>query len=257
MNLVNSNGCFELIEEDRPIALRALPVEKVNGDLSMEALLTKPDTYAGGPILDGKIVTGMPGEALRKRAAAKVPVLIGTTSDDLPVLFPPRENPLSLFGAEAPAAQAVYFAGAADPLGAIKNIAVDMTMHEPARFVARQMTGAGQPAWLYRFGYVAESLRPKTTGAEHFTELPFLFGTLDVRYGAAATPKDGAMADIFMGYIAAFAKTGDPNGAGLPVWSKFDPAKFDLMLFTNDGEAKMQPDPWRERLALVERAIER
>ena len=151
-------------------ALRALPVEKVNGDLSMEALLTKSDTYAGGPILDGKIVTGMPSEALRKRAAAKVPVLIGTTSDDLPVLFPPRDNPLSFFGTEAPAAQAVYFAGATDPVDAIKKIAVDMTMHEPARFVARQMTAAGQPAWLYRFGYVAESLRPKASGAEHSTE---------------------------------------------------------------------------------------
>lgn len=49
----------------------------------------------------------------------------------------------------------MYFACAADPVDAIKNIAVDMTMHEPARFVARQMTAAGQPAWLYRFGYVA------------------------------------------------------------------------------------------------------
>jgi para-nitrobenzyl esterase len=57
---------------DALAALRALPVEKVNGDLSMEALLTKPDTYAGGPIPDGRIVTGMgmPSEALRKRTAA-------------------------------------------------------------------------------------------------------------------------------------------------------------------------------------------
>jgi hypothetical protein len=90
--------------------LRALPVERVN-DLSMEALFTKPDTYAGAPILDGTIVrTGMPGEALRTRTAAKVPVVIGTTSDDLPVLsFLPQNNPFSLFGADA---QAVYFTGA-------------------------------------------------------------------------------------------------------------------------------------------------
>jgi heat shock protein HslJ len=107
----------------------------------------------------------MPGEALRSRTAAKVPVLIGTTGDDLPVLFPPRDNPLSFFGADAAAAKAVYFAGAATPLEAIKKIAVDITMHEPARFVARQMTAAGQPAWLYRFDYVAESLRLKGTSA--------------------------------------------------------------------------------------------
>jgi para-nitrobenzyl esterase len=172
---------------DAFVALRALPVEKVNGDLSMDALITKPTTYAGGPIPDGKIVTGagMPGEALRKRTAAKVPVLIGTTGDDLPVVFPPRDNPLSFFGTDAAAAKAVYFADAADPAAALKTIAVDITMHEPARFAAGQVTAAGQTAWLYRFDYVAESLLPKGT-AEHAKELPYLFGTLDVVYGKAA-----------------------------------------------------------------------
>jgi para-nitrobenzyl esterase len=241
---------------DALAALRALSVEKVNGDLSMEALLTKPDTYAGGPILDGTVVTGMPGEALRKRTAANVPVLIGTTSDDLPVLFPPGDNPLSFFGAEEAAAKAVYFAGGVDPAVAIKNIAVDLTMHEPARFVARHVTAAGQPAWLYRFGYVAESLRPKPGGAEHSTELPYLFGTLDVRYGAAATPKDRAMADIFMGYIATFARTGDPNRGGLPAWPRYDAAKSELMLFTGDAAATIQSDGWKSRLDLIERAVE-
>ena len=66
------------------------------------------------------------------------------------------------------------------------------------------------------------------TGAEHSSELPFLFGTLKVRYGAAATPKDRAMADIFMGYIAAFAKTGDPNRSGLPLWPRTACSKANL-----------------------------
>src|SRR5437867_2495999 len=119
---------------------------------SLWAEFTQILRRAGAAILDGKIViAGMPGEALRKRTAAKVPVLIGTASDNLPVLFPRRDSPLSFFGADAPAAQAVYFAGAADPVAAIKKIAVDITMHEPARFVASQVTAAGKPAWLYTF----------------------------------------------------------------------------------------------------------
>ena len=72
-----------------------------------------------------------------------------------------------------------------------------------------------------------------------------------------ATDKDRAMAQSFHRYFVNFARSGNPNGAGPQVWPPFDPAKFDLMLFTNDGEAKMQANPWRERLALVERAIER
>jgi para-nitrobenzyl esterase len=242
---------------DALAALRGLPVEKVNGDLSMEALITKPDTFAGPVILDGKVaVAGMPGEALRKRTAAGVPVLIGTTSDDLAVLFPPRDNPLSFFGADAAAAKAAYFAGGADPATAIKNIAVDITMHEPARFVAREVTTAGQPAWLYRFGYVAESLRPKVTGAAHASEIPYLFGALDARYAPAVTAKDRAMADIFMGHIAAFAKTGDPNRSGLPSWPRYDAAKSELMMFTPDARAIVQADPWKSRLDLIERAVE-
>jgi para-nitrobenzyl esterase len=219
-------------------------------------LITKPDTFAGPVILDGKVaVAGMPGEALRKRTAAKVPVLIGTTGDDLPVLYPPRDNPLSFFGADAAAAKAVYFADAADSATAIKNIAVDLTMHEPARFVASEVTAAGPPAWLYRFGYVAESLRPKGTAA-HSSENPYLFGTLGVRYGAAVTPKDGAMSDLFMGYFAAFARTGDPNRSGLPPWPRYDAAKSELMMFTPDATAIMQADHWKARLDLVERAVE-
>lgn len=237
-------------------ALRALPVEKVNGDLSMMALITKPDTYAGGPIPDGKIVTpGMPGEALRTRTAAKVPVLVGTTGDDLPVLFPPRDNPLSFFGAEAAAAKTVYFAETPNPADGVKKIAVDITMQEPARFVARQVTASGQPAWLYRFDYVAESLRPKGT-AEHATEVAYLFGTLDTRYGAAATAKDHAMSEMFLGYFAAFAKTGDPNRSGLPSWPRYDAAKGELMMFTRDAAAVVQADPWKARLDLIERAVE-
>jgi hypothetical protein len=90
---------------------------------------------------------------------------------------PPRDNPLSFFGADAPKAKTVYFAGTTDPAAAIRSIAADMTMHEPARLAAKQMTAAGQPAWLYRFDYVAESLRP-TGSAEHAKKLPYLFGTL-------------------------------------------------------------------------------
>ena len=99
----------------------------------------------GGANVDGTFVTGMnmPGDALRSRTAAKVPVLIGTTSDHLPVVFPPRGNPLSFFGANSAAAQAVYLADV-DPATAIKTIAVDMTMHDSARYVAAQAVADGQ-----------------------------------------------------------------------------------------------------------------
>ena len=35
-------------------------------------------------------------------------------------------------------------------------------------------------------------------------------------------------------YFVNFAKRGDPNGTELPQWPQFDPARFDLMMFTRD-----------------------
>jgi para-nitrobenzyl esterase len=239
-------------------ALRALPVEKVNGDMSMAALLTNPPSYAGGPVNEGNAVTAQPEQNILRGNFARVPLIIGTVGDDLAASYPPdKTRPLEFFGADAERARRLY-----DPAGKLPTdrltfrIAIDMTMHEPARFVARQMTAEGTPSWLYRFDYVVDSERPKVTSAAHAGELSFLFDQMDKRYSSKLTTKDRAIAKTFHQYFVNFAKTGNPNGAGLPTWTKFDPAKFDIMMFGMDAKAKMQPDPWRERLALVEREMD-
>jgi para-nitrobenzyl esterase len=60
-----------------------------------------------------------------------------------------------------------------------------------------------------------------------------------------------------MGYVAAFAKTGDPNSSGLTSWPRYDPAKSELMMFTSDATGAMQADPWKSRIDLIERAVEK
>lgn len=238
-------------------ALRALPAATVAGDLNMSNLVRQPNTYAGGPILDGQIVTATPGERLQQGQATTLPILIGSTSDDLPASLPPANDPLSYFGANAAKAEAVYNPkGTMKPLDLLLTIGADIAMHEPARFVAKQMTAAGQPAWFYRFGYVAQSLRPQVTGAPHASELPFLFGTLDARYGADVTPQDRTMGQVFRRYIVNFVKTGNPNGRRLPTWPEFGQARSQVMMFTPNNGAVMQADPWQERLDLVEQVAD-
>jgi para-nitrobenzyl esterase len=221
----------------------------------MAELFPGNGTYGGGPILDGRIVAGMPADALRSRSMAKIPLIVGTTGDDIAVLFPPRDKPLSFFGSDASRAQLQYFRNAKSPGEAVKSIAADMTMHEPARFVAKHVTAAGQQAWVYRFEYVAESRRADTT-AEHARELPYLFDTLPVSYSSIA-PQDRAVVRLFMGHLSNFARTGDPNRKGLPSWPRYDPAANELMLYTADGKARADTDPWKARLDLVERALDR
>lgn len=183
---------------------------------------------------------------------APKPLLIGTTSDDLPVAPSVSfADPLAYFGAEASAAARSY--GALDPRGLALAVGADVAMHEPARFAAHQMTAAGAPAWLYRFGYVPEAMRDESPGAGHASELPFLFRSLAARFGPAATDADRAVSDAFHARIAAFALTGDPNGPGGADWPPFE-SGFRLMNF-RDASPRVEDDPWRTRIELVERAV--
>ena len=240
-------------------ALRALPAQQVVGDLNTVTLLKPapgPPTYCEGPIVDGVNVISAPGEMMRLGEAVRIPILIGTTGADIATKFPPsRTYPLNYFGLDASRARVAYNpANKLDAPELYRIVGVDMTMQEPARFVAGQMTAVGAPAWLYRFDYVAESQRPKVQAAPHASEIPFFFDTLAARYGGAVTENDRAAARAANRYLVNFVKDGSPNGAGLPHWKKFDPAVDGLMIFESVRGPVMQPDPWRARLELVERA---
>jgi para-nitrobenzyl esterase len=259
-------------------ALRSLQVERLVGDLNLQSMLQSalkcpallnvsldaaakctPAPFEGVPMMDGEIVTNTPEKRFLDDKAAKVPLLIGTTATDLPLYFPPSlANPFVYFGVDAAKAQAAYGVPAgADGKAlftALLSISADMTMHEQARFAARQMTAHGNPAWLYRFTYVAESKRPAPLGQAHAGELPFMFQTLEAIYGDQATAKDRRAAKEFSAYIANFARTGDPNGASLPRWPQFDPSRWELMDFTDNGPV-FGPEP-RKGVPFVERAAD-
>ena len=128
---------------------------------------------------------------------------------------------------------------------------------DTARDEVKELKAEARHHGVYRFGYVAELMRPKQAAASHASELPFLFDTLDVRYGECVTAKDRAAAKAFGSYVINFVKSGQPNGQGLPTWPKFDPVQSELMAFTPDNGPIAQTDPWKDRLDLVERVADR
>ncbi len=238
-------------------ALRALPAEKVVGGLNMATMGQQAATYVG-PILDGVIVTETPGQALLSGQFAKVPVMIGANSADIG--FPrwhTMDEMWAAFGPNAKAAQSAY-----DPTGSGNmrmvgwKVAADLMMIEPARFVAGAISAAGLPAYEYRFSYVAASLAKQLPGAFHASEIPFVFDTVADKYGDKLAPPDEAIAKQMNDYWVNFAKTGDPNGTGLPHWPAYKSATDELMNFTEDGPVG-EADPWKTRLDLAQGLVER
>jgi len=246
--------------------LRALPAGKLVGDLDLEKLIKRGLTggpMVGVPAIDGEIVVGQPVDHFLDGTAKLMPVIIGTTAVDVPTHLPPTKlHPLSWFGPDESAAREAYGFGDRRFLGPTAlielnlDIGADMTMHEPAHFVASTMQEAGFDSWVYRFTYTAESTRPEQTEQIHAGELPFLFDNLEARYGDAVTANDRATATAFNSYIANFIKSGTPNSDAFPEWPSITPAEFDVMDFTLDDGPVFGPDP-RDTVALVSAAQDR
>jgi para-nitrobenzyl esterase len=231
-------------------ALRKLPADKIVAGLNLASFMSA--TYAG-PIIDGQIVLETPQEAFLAGRMMKIPIIAGANNRDIGFSFARNLDDLfAPFGADAQKARALYDPKNTQDLKAIGPIVgADSFMIEPARFVVKMMTGAGQSAYHFRFSYVAVSMRKQVPGALHATEIPFVFDTVAEKYGATLAPEDQTMARAVNAYWAAFAKSGDPNVTGQPTWPKYKVESDLLMNFTKDGPVP-QPDPWKARLDLVE-----
>jgi len=234
-------------------ALRKLPASAVVAGLNMASM--GAPTYAG-PMIDGKVVVESPAEAYAAGRGAKVPFMAGATSADigfargrtLDELFAPFGSPEAIAKAKA----------AYDPESKLQlrqvsmAFGADQMMVEPARFIVRTLAATGKPAYAFRFSYVAESMRKQwAAGAPHATEIPFVFDTVAARYGKDLAEADKSTAKAANMYWVNFAKTGNPNGGGLPTWPAYKADSDQILDFTLSGPMA-KPDPWKSRLDLIE-----
>jgi len=123
---------------------------------------------------------------------------------------------------------------------------------------ARAFVAQRNPVYVYQFGYVSPAMRERARyGAGHGSEVSFVFKTLNARWGppTESTAEEKELAKIMNTYWANFAKTGNPNGKGLPVWPLYDIQKEQILDVELDGKPVSKPDPRKARLNVIERAF--
>ncbi|WP_369764802.1 carboxylesterase/lipase family protein [Flavobacterium sp. WC2429] len=214
-----------------------------------------------GPILDGKLVVETAESAYKSGRQARVPLLIGSNSAEVPVGFvnaKSKEELLTLFGNFNEEAIAAYDAnGTADFAKMLTLVNTDKVWAEPARFTARAFVSKSIPVYTYLFSYVPIAMKDRMKyGASHASEIPFVFDNLIERNGFKFDAKDKEVSKMMNSYWVNFAKTGNPNRKGLPIWSLYDTTKNNIFEFKEDGSAGNFLDYRKARLDVIEKAFE-
>jgi para-nitrobenzyl esterase len=244
----------------------AAPRWKVPPDASLETLraLSTADIIAGEPnyfgdgianlfpnlgiTVDGYVFTRKPAQVFAAGAQHRVPMLLGSNArEQVPGSTLAKDLPQAItnaYGPLAPRALKLY-AGAPDPVYGTpaEQWGTDTSFRCSTVAQAIWHSAAGNAAYEYEFVHVP--MERAALGAVHASELSHVFGTyaqglVGVGPPARATEVDARLSDVMQRYWTNFAKTGVPNGPGLPVWPKFDPKSRSYIEFASSGTSAKQ-----------------
>lgn len=228
--------------------LRALPTEKILGAVKSKG--------SGGfpPDIDGKLLIEPVESAYAAGRQAHVPLLAGWNRDE-GSFFAMRGMTVTQWKGMASglfkerSAEFLKLYPGDNDAQALRS-AVDYGSDAFIAFdtwkwiEAHKKTGE---APVYRYHFELPALPSKFhpgTFAFHSDDIEYVFGTLDTRPGETVRPEDRKLSEQMMSYWTNFAKTGNPNGPGLPLWPKCG-QKDELIHL--DSTVNSGPDALRPR----------
>lgn len=207
---------------------------------------------------DGCVLTDAPVDCLREGKFNNVPLIAGTNRDEAKPgsVMPDRrfmgKKKLEQivrrdFGETADTLLALYPADHfSRPSEAWTTMVADRMLRCPTYRGALAVARHQPRTFFYRFDF-DEIAFGDSVGAMHMLEVPFVFGNFDrmpLKYFFKNADQEAlrGLSRLMQGYWVNFARTGDPNGAGLPEWPALDPG--DPKLLVLDSTVRIdEPDP--------------
>jgi para-nitrobenzyl esterase len=184
-----------------------------------------------------------PAEVFAEGQQHPIPMLLGSNSrEQIPGVPLPNDLAKAITEAYGPLAEQAkeLYVGEADPQYGtpLEQWGTDTSFRCSTVAQLVWHAAAGNPAFAFEFARVPEG--SEALGAPHGAELFYVFGTLGQQAPGSTrqfvyTEVDKRISNQMQQYWTNFAKTGDPNGDGLPPWPRFDISSRAYIQFTDSG----------------------
>ena len=235
--------------------LRAVPAEKL-----LTSFFKPGRGFDFSPDIDGYFLPQSLSDIFAAGKQNDVPLLAGWNRDEgsFDVAFTPQKPTLASLQTEA---QKDFGDKSADFLkvysaqddGEAGRVAEDFAGDKfiawsTWRWLEAQLKTGKKAVYRYRFDLAPPPVDPKAAdlGAYHSAEIEYVFGALDSKAKVPWRAADRQLSEQMQKYWANFARTGDPNGAGLAQWPAYDAAGgWPVMYLNEKPEAKK--DDHRDR----------
>ena len=209
------------------------------------------------PVLDGKIMPSHPFDPVATPISADIPLMVGCTQHESTLFYLPDEAAYKLDDAglrtriiemlgDTDGKRAIDIYKAAHPNAGASEvfflITSDRLMRRDVITLAERKVEQGRaPVYMYYFTWRSPAQGGRL-GATHTVEIPFVFDNTHIPTVMTKAPTAKALAAKTSEAWIAFARSGDPNHAGLPNWPVYDSDRRATMVFNNTCEVISDPE---------------